>query len=1000
MDKYQKAAKLLNSKAPVDGQFGKERIAYLNPLEEEILKSIGGSGEVIIPSAEEQADPDVPSYGAWKWFKKKFFDDILGIDDNKFLGMGKHTFLGGIGNKVWDDWLGNDSTKSWGVSDATWDDLLPTLVGFAVGGPLGAKLGMSASAAGGLASLGMSALDKVIENNSGDTSGRQKQREDFAELKNAFEADRQEALARGDRTFFFQGKEYYTDNNDDGSARSGSAGGGSNVAGSTAAGNVAAKGYDEEGLANLRSVAGALQGRGKAGIIDPSDTGRLSALLASPGDENYVEGFSIGGQDMDPFPSWLRGAGDRINSTIDDAGYYAGEYLGDSDQRMYDFMPILDRMKGMNIDAISTLGSIFDRGEGGLESQYRGFQDDFNTLAEGQKLLNQITAESNQGLVDDVLGAGDQYSASLADAKNLQTELTNKSFDALSSLEDIKRMQNMEQTGRFADTRNARQNAAFDLSDAEYGAATGLSGAEYGASDKLFGSRSKEAEGILGAQVNDAEGIFGSELGAARGLLGAQTNEANNIFGSELGAAQGLLGAQTDEANNIFGSELGAAQGIYDSTASDALGGLRARQDNASGILGAQDREALGIFGAQQGAADRIKNAERAKALAAGANAENLANTNQRGLRSATVGQGNGTMRNMGNAMIRAQLGQQRSDLLADALIRDADRRGTADIELAQRLGGSGVGFSERMGDAGIGFADKMGGAGIDLASSLGSAGIDRAGRLGQAGVNFANLLGGADISRAGRLGQADVNFADRMGSADISRSERLGDAGVDFADRMGSALVDRAMQQGESDIGLAGRLGQSNINLADRVGGAETQFRNQLEDILFSDADKLGAEIEADRFATLAEMNPGEGNILANEANLQNKLRALGYGDQILNAMGANIGIDQATLDDERRLLSDLTNMRLGNTSLIPALGMQNAQLPATLLEAALAPIGPLIRNASPYTTTGQLPAPVTTFSPIAPPQQKNEWYDYAMMAPQVLSGIKGITDIWGDNG
>jgi hypothetical protein len=909
MDKYQKAAKLLNSKAPVDGQFGKERIAYLNPLEEEILKSIGGSGEIIIPSAEEQADPDVPSYGAWKWFKKKVFDDILGIDDNKFLGMGKHTFLGGIGHKVWDDWLGNDSTKSWGISDATWDDLLPTLVGFAVGGPLGAKLGMSASTAGGLASLGMSALDKVIENNSGDTSGRQRQREEFAELKNAFEADRQAALERGDRTFFFQGKEYYSDNNDDGSARYGSAG---NTQGSTAAASTTPKGYDEEGIANLRAVAGALQGRGKAGIIDPSDTGRLSSLLASPGDENYVEGFSIGGQDMDPFPSWLRSAGDRINSTIDDTGYYAGEYLGDADQRMYDFMPILDRMKGMNLDAMSTLGSIFDKGEGGLESQYRGFQDDFNTLAEGQKLLNTMTAESNQGLVDNVLDAGDQYSASLADSKNLQTSLMDKSFDALSSLEDIKRMQNLEQSNRFADTRDARQNAAFDLSDAEYGAATGLSNAEYGAANRLFGSRGREAGGILGAR--------------------------------------------TDDANNMFGSEVGSAQGIFDSTASDALGGLGARQDNARGILGAQDDEAFGIFGARQGAADRIRDAERAKSLAAGANAENMANANQRGMRSAMVGQGGGTQQSMGNAMIRAQLGQQRSDLLADALIRDADRRGQADIELAERLGGAGVGFADRMGDAGIGFADKMGGAGVDLATRLGTAGMNR--------------------------------------------SDRLGQAGIDYASRIGSALVDRADQLGASDIGLAGRLGQSNINLADRVGGAETQYRNQLEDILYSDADELGARVEADRFKTLSELDPGSGDVLASQANLQNQLRALGYGDQILNALGANIGIDQATLDDERRLLSDLTNMRLGNTSLIPALGMQNAQLPATLLEAALAPMGPLIRNTSPFTTTGQLPAPVTTFSPIAPPTQKNEWYDYAMMAPQVLSGIKGIADIWSDNG
>ena len=85
MDKYQKAAKLLNERAPVDGKFGKERIAYINPLEEDILKSIGGSGEVIIPGSGEQQDPDVPSYGIFKWFKKKIVDDILGIDDNKFL---------------------------------------------------------------------------------------------------------------------------------------------------------------------------------------------------------------------------------------------------------------------------------------------------------------------------------------------------------------------------------------------------------------------------------------------------------------------------------------------------------------------------------------------------------------------------------------------------------------------------------------------------------------------------------------------------------------------------------------------------------------------------------------------------------------------------------------------------------------------------------------------------------------------------------------------------
>ena len=39
-------------------------------------------------------------------------------------------------------------------------------------------------------------------------------------------------------------------------------------------------------------------------------------------------------------------------------------------------------------------------------------------------------------------------------------------------------------------------------------------------------------------------------------------------------------------------------------------------------------------------------------------------------------------------------------------------------------------------------------------------------------------------------------------------------------------------------------------------------------------------------------------------------------------------------------------TNMRLGNTSMIPSLGMQYAQLPASMLEAGLAPMGPLVET------------------------------------------------------
>ena len=85
--------------------------------------------------------------------------------------------------------------------------------------------------------------------------------------------------------------------------------------------------------------------------------------------------------------------------------------------------------------------------------------------------------------------------------------------------------------------------------------------------------------------------------------------------------------------------------------------------------------------------ADELLNAERAKARIAGANIEATGNAGRRGLQSAMVGQGSGTGQSMANAMIQAQLGQDRSDLLADALINNIERRGDADLTGAQLAG-------------------------------------------------------------------------------------------------------------------------------------------------------------------------------------------------------------------------------------------------------------------------------------------------------------------------
>lgn len=757
MDKYQKAAKTLNEIAPQQPGLPKERIAFLNPIEEEVLKSIGGSGTVIVPEANEKSgdtDTEVPSY-LWKWFKKEVLDDVLGIDDNKTFGIPHDTFIGkGLG-KVRDDILGIDSTKTFGISDATWEDLLPFV----------------ASAVNPLAGFAYAAADAVAENNW--------EGSDRNNMKRAIRAQQEAAREAAQKR----------------------------------TGNMT-----EDELANSRALAMDLISRGKSGLIDPSDSARLQTLLASPGDEAYIEGESIGGMDIDPFPNRFRESGDFINRTLNNTGRFAEDYIGTEDQRMNDFAPILDRMKGMNLDAMRTLGSIYDRGPGGLESQYRGFQDDFNSLAEDQKRLNMMTADSNQGFVNDVIAGGDRYADAIRGAKDLQTGLTNQAFDELSALEAIKLMENQERMGRFADTRMA----------------------EIGRNAEL-------------------EGRFGDTRDALRNVL----NEEESRFYDSLNTR--LSGA-------------------------DRLGD--ARMDRSQGLLDSR-----------MGAADRLRDAERLKAISAADSVERAANARQRNLASANVGQGIGTNMNMANAMIGARLGADRSDIYADAQIGDARRRGDAEVE-------------------------------------------------------FADNTGRAEIGRA----------------TDKNRAEDL------FARSMEGNIKSAA------DLEMMNKL----ENVLDR--DADIRFANKMERVLDSDASRLGAEIGADRYKTLAELDPGSGEVMGSQADLQNRMRALGYGDQMLNAFGANIGIDQGTLDDERRLLSDLTNMRLGNTSMIPSMGMQYAQLPATMLESALAPMGPLVRNISPYTSTGQLTSPITSFSPIAPPEQKMQWYDYAMMAPAIGQGINQI--------
>ena len=589
MNPLQEAAKLLNENAPVDGQFGQERIAYLNPLEEEILKSIGGSGATIVPGVEEQGDPDVPSYGLFKWFKKKVMDDILGVDDNKTFGIKHKTFLGkGLG-KVRDDILGIDSTKTFGISDATWDDLASTAVGLATGNPL--------------AALAWTIGDKVVENNSGDTSGRQRQREELSKNAAAWDA-----------------------------ARKG-------------VGNMT-----DIDIANNRALAGTLAGRGKAGLIDPSDTAKIKNLLASPGDDAYIEGFSLGGQDLDAFPRWLRDAGDQINTTINDAGANMGEFVGTSQERMEAAQPTIDKLKSMSSTAIDQLGDIYD--EDGVEAKYGEFRDRFQGLLDDQRNLNTREGERQAQDINKILASGDAYSQALRDAVQTEVDYTNRAYDA-----------------------------------------------------QLQG-----------------------------GLAGAAAQRAN----------------ATNEAA--------------------------------------------------------------------------------------------------------------------------ANRR-----------------------------------------------------------------------------------LLNRMGSA--------GGTGQDMASRM---------------IGA-------------RMGADQTQ----------SIADLL-TETGRDRNLAIADINPGMGEVYGTKADIQNDLRRFGYGDANMQAEGANLGIDQVQLDDDRNFYDSLMNMRLGNTGLISSLGSQNMGLDNMYGEAAISPIGALTRATSPYTSTGQLPSPVASFNPApAPATGGFSWSNTLRNLPSIIKSGREIANEmgWGRN-
>ena len=426
----------------------------------------------------------------------------------------------------------------------------------------------------------------------------------------------------------------------------------------------------KENEANRMALASTLLSRGKGKFFDITRPEEVEKFLVEQE-----------GQYLDPFPDYLRESGDYLLGDLEDTAQNINNYIGTADERMAAFQPTLERMQGLNQDAMDTLASIYD---GRMESELGGYKDRAQDITRQLQALNTEAGDVTAGLQANVLDEAQNYADSLGRSVDMQTALANRQFDELDMIPELMR-------------RNA----------------------------------------------------------------------------------------------------------------------------------------------------DQVLNAERAKARIAGANIEATGNAGRRGLQSAMVGQGTGTGQSMANAMIQAQLGQDRSDLLADALIRNLESQGEADIE---------------------------------------------------------------------------------------------------------------------------------------------------------------GANIAADRFERLGEINPAMADVYRDEALMGRANTALGFGDPRLQSRAENLGLDQSIVDSDQSFFSSMMAQQLANTGMIPGLGMQEAMLPALMGEAALSPQGPLARSVSPYTSTGTLPQGQTVFqstpySPAPTAEGRRDWLDiladipsYIQKGQDAYGKIKGI--------
>ena len=226
------------------------------------------------------------------------------------------------------------------------------------------------------------------------------------------------------------------------------------------------KARDQENRGNRQAWATDMVSRGKGELFDFTDDLKLEQFLATEGDDNYVEGFSQGGQAIDPFPDYARETGDLILDSMEGTAEALPDFIGDARSRMEGFEDTFSKSNDMIDSAVDSLSDVYD--PNGMQARMEGYNSDINNVLDDLKGINTSTAARTREL-------NENYGDSLAGSVDTEVDYANREFDALREASDASLVG--EQAKAAVGRRNASMDAAAGMRGLNgMGGATGTGG--------------------------------------------------------------------------------------------------------------------------------------------------------------------------------------------------------------------------------------------------------------------------------------------------------------------------------------------------------------------------------------------------------------------------------------------------------------------------------------------------------------------------------------------